>query len=446
MFKELELEYELNDAGIEILVSLDLFMPVVKAVLGKTPLKKIVTTNLNDYMPKEPALAPIEYMQVPKAPIPGTDDFMDIVSKDMPAPPHVAIDLKTDIGLLQYTGGTTGLPKGCMLSFHAALFKTAATAGVARITRDSVCLVTMPIFHIAGMLAGMNSCIYAGATQVLLSMFEVNTAARAISTYKTDFWYSAVPMNVGIMKDPASKDLDLSSLKLCLTSSFGIQLTKDIADQWSAFTNGGMLIEGAYGLSETHTADTFVPRSNIKYDTCGIPGPDNEFKILDLDGSGKEMAIGEPGEIILKNPGVFKGYWNRPQETAATLIDGWVHTGDIGKFDEDGYLYLLGRVKEMIKVSGFSVYPEEVELLLNAHDEVIQSAVIGIPHPAKGEEVKAYVIKAKGSNLDEASLIAWAKDHMSSYKCPAQVEFRETLPTLATGKLLRRQLKEELES
>lgn len=427
-------------------MALDLFMPVVKPVMEKIALKQVVTTNLNDYLPDDPTLPLIDPMKLPKTQIPGTQDFVDIVSKEFPALPEVIIDMKEDIGLFQYTGGTTGLPKGCMLSFHSALFKTAATVGVAGITQDSVCLVTMPIFHIAGMLAGMNSCIYAGATQVLLSLFDVSTAVQAISRYKTDFWYSAVPMNVGIMKDPAASDHDLSSLKLCLTSSFGIQLTQKIADQWKEFTKGGLLIEGAYGLSETHTADTFVPRNHIKYDTCGIPGPDAEFKILDLNGSGQEMEIGQPGEILLKNPGVFKGYWNKPEETAFTLVDGWVHTGDIGKFDKDGYLYLLGRVKEMIKVSGFSVYPEEVELLLNAHDEVIQTAVIGVPDPAKGEVVKAYIIKTQGSGLNEAGLIAWAKTHMSSYKCPRYVEFREALPTLATGKLLRRQLKEELEN
>ncbi|WDP88450.1 MAG: AMP-binding protein [Desulfobacter sp.] len=441
LFKELELEYELKDAGIEILVALDLFMPVVKNVLGKTALKTVICTNLNDYLPESPALPLADPMKIPQSKVPGTQDFMEIVEKEAAALPDISIDMKEDIGLFQYTGGTTGLPKGCMLSFHAALFKTASTVAIADITADSVCLVTMPIFHIAGMLAGMNSCIYAGATQVLLSIFDVNTAARAISAYKADFWYSAVPMNVGIMKDPEARSFDLSSLKLCLTSSFGIQLTKEISNQWYDHTKGGLLVEGAYGLSETHTADTFVPKNNIKYDTCGIPGPDAEFKILDLDGSGKEMDIGEPGEIVLKNPGVFKGYWNKPGETAATLIDGWVHTGDIGRFDDDGYLYLLGRVKEMIKVSGFSVYPEEVEMMINTHEAVVQSAVIGVPDPAKGEVVKAYVIKAKGSDLDEAGLIAWARAHMSSYKCPRYVEFRTSLPTLPTGKLLRRQLK-----
>ena len=386
----------------------------------------------------------IDHMKVPGNPVPGTDDFMDIVTADDIPLPQVDIDIEEDIGLFQYTGGTTGLPKGCMLSFNAALFKTESTVGIAAMTKNSVCLVTMPIFHIAGMLAGMNSCIYAGATQVLLSMFDVKTAVQAISTYKVNFWYSAVPMNVGIMADPETTQHDLSSLKLCLTSSFGIQLTKEIADQWREITKGGLLVEGAYGLSETHTVDTFVPRHNIKYDTCGIPGPDSNFKITDLDTSEKELENGQEGEIILKNPGVFKGYWNKPKETAKTLINGWVHTGDIGKFDQDGYLYLLSRVKEMIKVSGFSVYPEEVELLLNIHVEVAQAAVIGVPDHKKGEVVKAYILRAPGSNLDEQGLIKWAREHMSSYKCPKYIEFRESLPTLATGKLLRRKLKKEL--
>ncbi len=446
LFKEMELQYELNDAEIEILVALDLFMPVVKKVRDNTRLREVVVTNLNDYLPESPSLPIIDPMKVQKSIVPDTDDFMDIVTKTTISLPAVKIDMENDIGLFQYTGGTTGLPKGCMLSYYSALFKTASTVGIASMTGDSICLVTMPIFHIAGMLAGLNSCIYAGATEVLMSMFDVKTAVKAISTYKTDFWYSAVPMNVGIMADRESYRHDLTSLKLCLTSSFGIQLTKKIADDWKKLTKGGLLVEGAYGLSETHTLDTFVPRHKIKYDTCGIPGPDAEFKILNLDGSGEELPVGGEGEIVLKNPGVFKGYWNKPEETAKTLINGWVHTGDIGRFDKDGYLYLLGRVKEMIKVSGFSVYPEEVELLLNSHADVAQSAVIGVPDPNKGEVVKAYVIKVKGSDLDEQGLIKWAKKHMSSYKCPKYVEFRESLPTLATGKLLRRQLKEELQS
>jgi long-chain acyl-CoA synthetase len=211
------------------------------------------------------------YIKIPRQAVPGTDDFMEILIREDKTPPRVDIDMDADIGLFQYTGGTTGMPKGCMLSFQAALFKTAAVCAIAGISEQTVGLVTMPVFHIAGMVAGMNSCIYAGATQVLFTQFDVTATMEAIQRYKADFWYSAVPMNVGMMMHPDSKHYDLSSMKLCLTSSFGIALTEQISQQWAAFTGGGILVEGAYGLSETHTADTYVPRDKVKYGTMGIP-------------------------------------------------------------------------------------------------------------------------------------------------------------------------------
>ena len=442
LFKEMELTHELNDAGVKILVAWDVLMPVAAMSLPKTGVKTVVVTNLNDYVPETPELPLPPLMKHPKQPIAGTVDFMEILARDFPALPAMDLDVMNDIGLLQYTGGTTGLPKGCMLTYYAALFKTATVATVAGLNQDTICLVTMPIFHIAGMLAGMNSCLYAGATQVLLTAFDPLTAMLAIDKYKVDFWYSAVPMNVGIMAQPTLADHDLSSLGLCLTSSFGIQLTEEIADQWAKVTSGGLLIEGAYGLSESHTADTFMPRHKVKFGTTGIPGYEQQFKIVDPTNNTRELPVGDPGEIALKNPAVFKGYWNHPEATRATLIDGWLYTGDIGKFDSDGYLYLLGRKKEMIKVSGYSVFPEEVELMLNQHPEVAQSAVIGVPDPQKGEVVKAFIVPTPGTNPSSEAIQAWAKDNMSYYKYPVYVEFRETLPTLGTGKLLRRALKE----
>jgi len=441
LFKKTELAHELNDAGIEIIVAWDILMSVVKEVLDQTALRKVVLTNLNDYIPALPALPLPDIMKIPKQSIAGTDDFLEIVSEGAVRPQVAVIDMENDMGLFQYTGGTTGLPKGCMLSHYAALYKTASVCTITEMKNDDVCLVTMPIFHIAGMLAGMNSCIYAGATQVLLTLFDAKTAMLAISRYRTRFWYSAVPMNVAILSHPDAATHDLSCLKLCLTSSFGIQLTEEISQKWAAFTQGGLLIEGAYGLSETHTADTYMPRNRIKYGTTGIPGFGQEFKIVDLSDRALEVPIGESGEIVLKNPGVFKGYWNQPEATRNTLVDGWVYTGDIGRFDEDGFLTLLGRKKEMIKVSGFSVFPEEVELILNQHPDVAQSAVIGVPDPKKGEVVKAFIVVRPGRSLTEESLRQWARDNMSSYKCPAHVEFRDSLPTLGTGKLLRRVLK-----
>lgn len=443
LFKEMELTYELNDAETEVLVTWDILMPIVGKVIGGTKVKKVVVTNLNDYVPAEPTLPLVDMMKIPKQTVPGTDDFMDIVTKGDATPPSVDIDLDQDISLFQYTGGTTGLPKGSMLSFYAALFKTAAVCTIAGITKETISLVSMPVFHIAGMVAGMNSCIYAGATQILFTQFDVKATMEAIQRYKANFWYSAVPMNVGIMMHPEGKNYDLSSMKLCLTSSFGIILTEEISRQWEAFTGGGRLIEGAYGLSETHTADTYVPRDKVKYGTMGIPGFEADFRIVDLSDRTKEMPVGESGEIALKNPGVFKGYWRKPKETANTLVDGWVYTGDVGKFDEDGFLYLLGRAKEMIKVSGFSVYPEEVELMLNKYPGVAQSAVIGVPDPQKMEVVKAFIVMQPGKTATEEEIKAWAKQNMSPYKVPAQIEFRTALPLLGTGKILRRALKEE---
>lgn len=443
LFKEMELTYELNDAETEILVTWDILMPIAGKVIGDTKVKKVVVTNLNDFLPPEPTLPLVDSMKIKRQSIPGTDDFMEIISSGDVSLPKVEIDLDRDISLFQYTGGTTGLPKGSMLSFYAALFKTAAVCAIAGITKDTVSLVSMPVFHIAGMVAGMNSCIYAGATQVLFTQFDIKATIEAIQRYKANFWYSAVPMNVGIMMTPEAKNYNLRSMKLCLTSSFGITLTEEISRQWAAFTGGGLLIEGAYGLSETHTADTYVPRDKVKYGTMGIPGFEADFKIVDLADRTKEMPIGESGEIALKNPAVFKGYWKKPEETKNTLIGGWVYTGDVGKFDEDGFLYLQGRAKEMIKVSGFSVYPEEVELMLNQYPGVAQSAVIGIPDPQKMEVVKAFIVMKPGATATEDEIKTWAKQNMSAYKVPAKIEFRTALPLLGTGKILRRALKEE---
>ncbi|GBC59203.1 AMP-dependent synthetase [Desulfonema ishimotonii] len=445
LFKEMELEHELTDAGAEILVAWAHLMPVVSSVRERTGLRNIVATHLGDYLPDAPALPLPDIMKhLPAAgAVAGADDFLSVVSGGKTDLPPVDIDVRNDIGLLQYTGGTTGLPKGCMLTHYAALFKTASVCAVTEMKAEDVCLVTMPVFHIAGMLAGMNSCIYAGATQVLMTLFDAEAAMTAIEQYGISFWYSAVPMNVAIMAHPEVGNYDLSSLRLCLTSSFGIQLSEEIAKQWEARTGGGLLIEGAYGLSETHTADTFMPRHRIRYGTVGIPGFEQEFRIVEMTDRTREVPIGEQGEIAVKNPAVFKGYWNQPEISKGTLVDGWVYTGDIGKFDEEGFLYLLGRQKEMIKVSGFSVFPEEVELFLNRHPAIAQAAVIGVPDPKKGEVVKAFIVPYPGQDVSADEIRQWARGNMSSYKCPVYVEFRESLPTLGTGKLLRRVLKEQ---
>ena len=199
-------------------------------------------------------------------------------------------------------------------------------------------------------------------------------------------------------------------------------------------------MEASYGLSETHTMDCFIPLHKIKYNVCGIPNAETDIRIFDFDDHTRELPIGEEGEIAVKTPSHFLGYWNKPEETKKTLVDGWVFTGDVGKFDEDGYLSFLGRRKEMIKVSGFSVFPEEVELLLCKHPVIEQAAVIPKPDPRKGEVIKAFIILRTGQSATAEEIRDWAKENMSSYKVPAVIEFVDSLPMSGAGKVLRRLL------
>ncbi len=446
LFKEMELKYEVNDAGMKCLVTLDIFMPIVKKALHDMPtLLSIVTTNFHDYMPAQPTINIVDYMSIAKQKVSGTQDFMEIIEKWKVDPPSVKINLEHDIALFEYTGGTTGLPKGAMLSHYAHLFKPSAAATINGFDESNIVLTTMPFFHIAGMLF-LIAPVLRGAINIMLTQFDPLSVLQAIDRYKANFWYSMVPMNLAVMKHQESAQYDLSSLKLNPCTSFVVALNEKIAQQWKIFTKGCELLEGAYGLSETHTLDTFLPRPRIKYGSVGIPSFEEEIKIMDFNDKTKELPVGEEGEIVLRNPGCMKGYWNKPEESANTLIDGFIHTGDVGRFDEDGYLYWLGRKKEMIKVSGFSIFPEEVEALINQHPAVLENAVIPIGDAKKGEAVKTFIVLKPDytGKVTTEEIIEWAKGNMSPQKVPASVEFRKELPKQGV-KLMRRILRDEEE-
>nr|HMN82626.1 fatty acid--CoA ligase family protein [Burkholderiaceae bacterium] len=334
-----------------------------------------------------------------------------------------------------------GLPKGAMLTYRNALFKTAVTAECSGVQAGDITLSIAPLYHIAGMLFGINVTLYAGVTSVLLFRFDPRAVLQAIDHYRISFWYSIAPMNVAVMQVPDAQRFDRSSLKVNPCTSFGITLTEPLARQWAGFTGGALLYEAAYGLSESHTCDAMMPRDAIRWGTQGRVAPGVECRIVDPD-TGRVLPAGEMGEIALRSQGTFKGYWNKPEATAATLRDGWVHTGDMGRLDADGYLTFVGRFKEMIKVSGYSVFPEEVEAILIRHPQVQAAAVIGVPDETKGEVVKAVlVVKPDAAPLGAEAMIAWCRDNMSAYKVPRAIEFRDSLPATGAGKVLRRLLK-----
>ncbi|MEK3807170.1 AMP-binding protein [Metabacillus sp. SLBN-84] len=448
MYKESELSYFLKESGMKaVIAGQELFQRVKTAAESNKTDLLAVTVHYGDFLPDNPIFKLPSELERQKQQKSSAKDIQDIFQHEDPLEENAPIDLWEGEGLMVFTSGTTGRPKGALLSCGSSLYKTAATAQANEMREQDVSLAAAPLCHIAGMVMGVNIPVYTGNTCILLTRFDPETAAEAIEIYKVTAWYSIAPMNEAILKTPGAKDRDLSSLKHNPATSFGTAVTKELADRWREFTKGCLMHEASYGLSETHTCDTFMPKDKIKFGSCGIPVYQNHILIVDPE-TGQPCEQGERGEIAVRNPGIFKGYLNRPDETQKTIVEGYVRTGDIGMLDPDGYLYFYGRLKEMIKTSGYSVFPEDVEALLNEHPAVLQSAAIGIPDEEKGECVKAFIVldPEYKDKLTENEILTWAKAHMAVYKSPAEVEFLDALPATSSGKVLRRELKSAREA
>lgn len=441
--KEHELEYQLNDLQARVIVAADGLLPIVDKVRARTSLAHVLGVRYADLLPAKPAMTLPPELQVQVQELPeGVSDFLAVARSGAQAP-HVDIDVDHDVALITYTSGTTGLPKGAMLTHRAALYKTAATVRARSITADDILLAVAPMYHIAGEVMCVTMPILSGATAVLLHRFDPVAVLQAIERHKVSWWYSIATMNVAVMAVPDVQRYDLDSLRQNPVSSFGIVVTEALALQWQSFARNCVLMEAAYGLSETHTMDTYMPAEAIRWGTHGKAIEGNEIRILDPE-TGEELPVEQPGEIVLRSAGVFTGYWNKPEASAQALRNSWLHTGDMGRMDAEGYLTFIGRYKEMIKVSGYSVFPEEVETILIKHPAIAQAAVLSKPDPEKGEVVVAFVVRKPGGELNEAELIAWSRENMALYKAPRLVRFIDALPATGAGKVLRRLLKDQI--
>lgn len=451
MFKEAELVHELGDAGARVAIAVDYFAPLLMAVKDRLGLESVFTTRLGEMLPAQPELSlPSDLLRDPVA-TPGTLDFLQELERCTASAPQVAPDLDA-IAALNYTGGTTGLPKGCIHTQRHMLYTSAAACTAAGFiqpgepTADNVMLSFIPLFWIAGENGGLLFPLFTGSTLVLLTRWDALAVMQAIERYRVRHCFMLVDNAVEILDHPQVANYDLKSLTTTRVSSFVKKLSLDIRRRWLALT-GTVMAESSWGMTETNTSDTFTTGMqagdmDLKLGPgfVGLPVPGTFIKICDFD-TGVVKPIGEEGEIVVWSPSLFEGYWQHADATAEAIRGGWFHTGDIGKYDEHGYLHYLGRRKEMLKVRGMSVFPTEVEGLICMHPAVLGAAVVGRPDPDKGQVPVAFVRLKPGETRTAEELQTWCHEQMAVYKVP-EVRIVEGWPMTDTGKIKKHLLQE----
>jgi long-chain acyl-CoA synthetase len=427
------------DSGMRLLITLDLLTPVVFATREQTPLEKVIITSITEYSPAA----------TPPAVVEGAERFADLLaSVAEPELPHVEVHPE-DVAVLQYTGGTTGVPKGAMLTHYnifANVIQVSLWGNYELRAFEETFLLVIPFFHIYGFTVGLMVGTWIGVQQILIPKYDVEALLKAIRDYRPTYFPAVPTIYISLLSHPQVKDYGIGKVRSFNCGS--APLPVEVITQFERLTGGVTLNEG-YGLSEaspvTHSTASLARR---KPGSIGLPFPDTEVKIVDLEAGTREVGVGEEGELCIAGPQVMKGYWNRADETAIALRKDnlgrtWLYTGDVARMDEDGYFYIVQRKKDMIIVSGFNVYPAEVEGVLFKHPAVLEAGVIGIPDAYRGEAVKACVVLRKSMTATSEELIEHCKTQLAEFKVPQKIQIRESLPKTAVGKVLHRVLREE---
>ena len=451
LYKEREIEQQLSDSEAETIVVMDAFYPVLENVLPKTKVKNIIVASLKDYMPSTIAFLGSLLGRIPSHKVERASNihfYKELLNKYKANPPKVSINPREDLVALQYTGGTTGVAKGAMLT-HMNLVSNAIACGEwLKGTKGVECFVTvLPLFHIYGMTTGMNTPIYLAGKMITLPGskrgFDAKSTFQAIQKHQATLFCGAPTMYSYLLNSPDCGKYNLKSVRFCISGS--APLPPEIQKRWMEAT-GGVLVEG-YGLTEsspvTHCNPLDKSLKTVKIGSIGLPWPDTDAKIMDMETGNTELPPGETGELVVKGPQVMKGYWKMPEDTRDVLRDGWLYTGDIAKMDEDGYFYITDRKKDLIKYKGHSVYPREIEDVLYEHPAVKLCAVVGKPDPVASEIPKAFVVLKEGKTATTEEIKQFVNSKLSPYKAIREVEFRTELPMTLVGKVLRRVLQEE---
>ncbi len=451
-----ELEHQLRDSGAKVIVLLDQLYHNLAEVRAKTPIEHVILTNVADYFPLPLALAyhareaitsrrqGHKPERIPRHD-PSVHDFRRLIAQtggqsledyQLPAPAG-----PDDLALLQYTGGTTGVSKGAMLT-HRNLLTNAVQCWTWNEQPEGskhITLCVAPFFHVYGLTVAMNLTIYAASTMALLPRFTVKDTLDAIEKYRPDLFPGVPTMYLALAREVEQHKRDLSSIQVCISGS--APLPAEVQRRFEA-VSGAKVVEG-YGLTEASPVTHCNPVYGERHvGTIGLPLPNTDAMIINSD-TWEPVPLGTRGEIAVRGPQVMRGYWNRPDETTKVIRDGWLRTGDIGVMDADGYFTIVDRAKHMILASGYNVYPRDVEEVLYAHPKVLEAAVAGMPDEYRGETVRAFIVVKPGEKLTVAELDQWCHEQLAAYKVPKEYEFRDSLPKTLVGKVLRRALREE---
>jgi long-chain acyl-CoA synthetase len=441
-----EIEHQLNDSGVEIMVVLSSFYEKIKEVQHKTKLKKLIVTNVKEYFPAFTKILftlVMEKKSGARVQLRGEDVWLPEVLKAHSSSDRPQIDIgPEDQAMFQYSGGTTGLSKAAV-ALHRNL--VANTLQIREFMPDlrvgeEIVLMAIPLFHVYGMIAGMSFSVSSASTMIMIvNPRDISDVLKSIEKYRPTI-YPGVPAMynaINMHPDVQAGKVDVSSIRGCISGS--APLMRDTKEEFDRLT-GGRLVEG-YGLSEAPTATHCNPLyGENRIGSIGIPLPDVDARIVDLDDGVTVLAPSEIGELVIKSPNVMVGYHNMPTETENSLRDGWLYTGDIARMDEDGYFYIVDRKKEVIKPSGFQVWPREVEEVISENPKVLEVGVAGIPDAYRGETVKAWIVLKPGQQADVEEIRGWCKERLAPFKVPTHVEFRDEIPKTTVGTILRREL------
>jgi len=445
-----ELEQLYNDAGVETVIALDMFWHNLSKAKPNTGVKRVVVADVKEYlrtplrqlypMKKRRDLKKAGHWPLDIPAVPWIFRFAQLL-ETAPAPgTEPPVRPAEDVAVLQYTGGTTGTPKGAMLTHRNLVANALQAITWLGVRGPEKFLAAIPMFHVYGLTTVMLGPVALGAEVVLHpNPREIEAILKLINKTKPTIFPGVPTMYIAILRHPKVSNYDLRSIRTCISGAAA--LPNEIRQEFNRVT-GGTLVEG-YGLTEASPVTHANPlQGGIVKEGIGVPLPNTDAKIVDIDDSTRELPQGEAGELAVYGPQVMKGYWNKPDETALVLRGGWLLTGDIARMDEDGYFFIVDRKKDMIIASGFNVYPREVEEVLFMHPAVAEAAAIGVPDPYRGETVKAFVVLKAGTTATADDITAFCKERLAPFKVPKEIEFATDLPKSLIGKVLRRELRE----